>query len=808
MRLPAGESPNKHIWAERARALVGLIFLALAAGVLAPWHGAKAAGSYVQSASNQANTNTIPVSFGSNVKAGNVIAVGVGWSSTPALTSITDNCGIGGGSNTYVILNKPVGEVASIGMAYAVIGKSGACTVSAAIGAVQDIDIVVHEITGVNTAQPLDAYKVDLAGNPGTGTDALSSGNLATQDADYIFAFAVDNGSGATLSAGTGFTSRESLPAGAVRLRSEDRVRTSAGAFRATFTTTINPGFYFVGTMAFLPAAGVQVSSRSDALADPRPSATSNHTFTFTTNAQVTGSSTITLAFPAGFTVPADCGDIDAATSSPFNFNYAGCAPTATAWGAYVAPGGADVFVQRNANKQTGGPTQFTVAFNNNVTAGNLIVVAAAWDGAATVLSVTDTLANVYTAVGPKRAGSGGLASFNTQLFYAKNIAGGAATVAIKLSAAANTEIFFYIHEYTGADTLSPLDATSSNVGAGLPASSGSAATHAENELIFGMEFDGVNVDHAGDDFTMRSSFDSNMTEDRIVNSMGTYDASVHTANDWILYMATFKLTAPGRMLVLTAPTDSTSTVHVATGTPITIKVGSNATQQQQGGHWITNPSSAGIYTISVGGTFGGSGNMLVSINGRVQVSAAVAESLALTVSSVNAVNCTADDGATVNSVTSTATSVPFGTVSLNAFSQGCQDLVVSTNAGNGYSLTVQESSAMKTANGAFTIPDTTCDAGGCTESAAAAWTNATKNGLGHTCFNQDSNHDCNSAYFNGTLFRQLANIAAGETAQAVMSSSTAATATGRMKYRLSAGNAQSPGTYTTIITYIITGTY
>jgi len=54
--------------------------------------------------------------------------------------------------------------------------------------------------------------------------------------------------------------------------------------------------------------------------------------------------------------------------------------------------------------------------------------------------------------------------------------------------------------------------------------------------------------------------------------------------------------------------------VHVVTGTPITINIGSNATFQQQGSHWITNPSTTGIYTISVGGTFGGSGNMLQHI--------------------------------------------------------------------------------------------------------------------------------------------------------------------------------------------------
>jgi len=210
---------------------------------------------------------------------------------------------------------------------------------------------------------------------------------------------------------------------------------------------------------------------------------------------------------------------------------------------------------------------------------------------------------------------------------------------------------------------------------------------------------------------------------------------------------------------------------------------------------------------ITVGGSFNGSGNLLVSINSGVSVQATVAESLALTVNSIASPNCTADDGASITQINTTANTVPFGTISANTFYQGCQDLVVSTNAGNGYSLTVQESSNMKTVDGRFTIPDTTCDAGTCSESAAAAWTDKTKNGLGHTCLDQ-SNHDCNTAYSSGTNFRQLANIGLGETAQAIMSSSTPASATGRIKFRLSAGSAQAAGAYTTIITYIITGTY
>lgn len=104
-------------------------------------------------------------------------------------------------------------------------------------------------------------------------------------------------------------------------------------------------------------------------------------------------------------------------------------------------------------------------------------------------------------------------------------------------------------------------------------------------------------------------------------------------ACDYITYMATFKLVSPGRMLVLAAPQDATSTVHVATGTPITIKIGTNATQQQNGVHQIVNPSAPGTYTVSVGGTFGGSGNIPLSINAGFEVAATVAENLSLAVS-------------------------------------------------------------------------------------------------------------------------------------------------------------------------------
>jgi len=68
--------------------------------------------------------------------------------------------------------------------------------------------------------------------------------------------------------------------------------------------------------------------------------------------------------------------------------------------------------------------------------------------------------------------------------------------------------------------------------------------------------------------------------------------------------------------------------------------------------------------------------------------------------------------------------------------------------------------------------------------------------------------NDCAAAYFNGTRFRQFADIAGGETAQAIMVSSTPASASGRVKHRLSAGSEQPAGDYANVISYTLMATY
>jgi len=232
----------------------------------------------------------------------------------------------------------------------------------------------------------------------------------------------------------------------------------------------------------------------------------------------------------------------------------------------------------------------------------------------------------------------------------------------------------------------------------------------------------------------------------------------------------------------------------------------------------ITNPTSAGTYFARVA-TYSDVGcNTLVdegvtafAIISGVTVTATVAETLTVTVSGIAAADCTQSSG---TSVTTTATTVPFGTISPDTFYRGCQNIRVATNAPNGFSMTTQEQTNLR--SGTTNIPDTTCDATGCSEVTARPWTSTAYPGYGHSCYNITGT-PCNTVYA-GDYFRQFACRGTdaecdpgigGETAQMFMSSSTAADVTGRILHRISVSPTQAAlADYTATIVYIVTPTF
>ncbi len=118
--------------------------------------------------------------------------------------------------------------------------------------------------------------------------------------------------------------------------------------------------------------------------------------------------------------------------------------------------GGTIGFVQVKAATPQTASSSVAVTYSAAQTAGNLNVVEVGWnDTTSSVNTVTDSKGNSYAlAVGPT-SGTG----LRQSIYYAKNIVGGSNTVTVTFSKAA-AAVDVRILEYSGLDTVSPLDVT------------------------------------------------------------------------------------------------------------------------------------------------------------------------------------------------------------------------------------------------------------------------------------------------------------------------------------------------------------
>jgi RHS repeat-associated protein len=135
--------------------------------------------------------------------------------------------------------------------------------------------------------------------------------------------------------------------------------------------------------------------------------------------------------------------------------------------------------------------------------------------------------------------------AISQSIYYVPNIKGGANTVTVTFNqSAASPDI--RVLEYSGLNTASPLDATAVGSGNGTAASSGSASTTSANELIFGANTVYTGTRSAGTGFTSRTiTSDGDIAEDEDVSTTGSYSASatLSSAGNWVMQMATFKAT-------------------------------------------------------------------------------------------------------------------------------------------------------------------------------------------------------------------------------------------------------------------------
>jgi hypothetical protein len=138
-----------------------------------------------------------------------------------------------------------------------------------------------------------------------------------------------------------------------------------------------------------------------------------------------------------------------------------------------------------------------------------------------------------------------------------------------------------------------------------------------------------------------------------------------------------------------------------------------------------------------------------------------------------------------------------------NTFSSSSHTLTV-TAPGQGYSVTAYETGKLENDSG-DTIPDTTCDSGTCTETAAGVWTVATNNGFGYNLTGNDISPD----FINSTYFRPFPDVSLGESPATIMTTTAAGkNRVATVNYQLSPSGTQAAGTYNTQIIYIATPVY
>lgn len=124
-----------------------------------------------------------------------------------------------------------------------------------------------------------------------------------------------------------------------------------------------------------------------------------------------------------------------------------------------------------------------TATFTNVTQNGSIILLA--WEGetggANSANTPTDTAGNIYTRVLSKSVA----ATFDLEVWYAINKASTASNAVVVTDTLGGKNGILIIEEWTGADSVTVVDASNSNSGTGSPLTPGSISTVQQNELIW-----------------------------------------------------------------------------------------------------------------------------------------------------------------------------------------------------------------------------------------------------------------------------------------------------------------------------------
>ena len=262
-------------------------------------------------------------------------------------------------------------------------------------------------------------------------------------------------------------------------------------------------------------------------------------------------------------------------------------------------------------------------------------------------------------------------------------------------------------------------------------------------------------------------------------------------------------------VITFTAPTNA-GAGEITAGRCVQIEIGTNAVGGGANDR-INNPGSANYYNLDIAGTFEGgdiSSTILVII-ATITAEVTVDETLTFTVTGLNGTSC--DFGGAAGDITTTSTSIPFASPSANTFIDGCQDLDISTNATDGYLVTVRESDQLQSP-ATDTIADGTCDST-CSETSNGTWATASNNGLGYCLHDQTgapsgwaANEQCNDTTPEFKIFPSLGDSEAPETIMSETGSVSGDSV--YIGYRLTVSGTQVAGVYSNNIIFVATPTY
>lgn len=270
---------------------------------------------------------------------------------------------------------------------------------------------------------------------------------------------------------------------------------------------------------------------------------------------------------------------------------------------------------------------------------------------------------------------------------------------------------------------------------------------------------------------------------------------------------ATWGVSTSSQDLIITSGTGT-----IAPNATVTIEIGTNATFGVSGTNRVTNPNATTSHEFTIT-TAGGAdvGQTRVATLGNVLVTANVNTTLTFTVSAVIG-GSTVNGSPTTTTASSTSNALPFGTLSANVSKTLAQDLSVTTNARNGYVVTVDQEQNLLSSTGA----DIDGFIDGAYTNTPAAWVAPTNNisneaTWGHWGLTTDDSTLLGS----GIDFAADQWVAASTTPRAVMAHSgpsdgvTDDIGLARVGYQIQISALQEAGDdYNTTLTYIATPTF